>query len=68
MEESVVIQKDIYQNVLQSTLPKSNLHKMNNRFISRRSFPVLFSLFSVVFYFFSPGGLDLGRVDCTISS
>ena len=31
---------------IQSTLPKSNLHKPNNR-LSRRSFQVLFSLFSM---------------------
>ena len=33
---------------LQSTLPKSNLHKSNNR-PSRRSIQVLFSLYSIVF-------------------
>ena len=33
---------------LQSTLPKSNSHKSNNR-LSRRSFQVLFSLYSIVF-------------------
>ena len=34
--------------VVQSTLPKSNSHKSNNR-LSRRSFQVLFSLYSIVF-------------------
>ena len=34
--------------VLQSTLPKSNSHKSNNR-LSRRSIQVLFSLYSIVF-------------------
>ena len=64
---------------IQSTLPKSNSHKSNNC-LSRRSFPVLFSSFSIVnclllhlskfclsrSYFFSPNGFDLGKVDCTI--
>ena len=35
-----------YMNV-QSTLPKSTLHKSNNR-LSRRSIQVLFSLYSIV--------------------
>ena len=63
---------------LQSTLPKSNSHKSNNR-LSRRSIQVLFSLYSIVFnpsqvkfslsgsYFFSPNRFDLGRVDCICS-
>ena len=33
---------------IQSTLPRSNLHKSNNR-LSRRSIQVLFSLYSIVF-------------------
>ena len=62
---------------LQSTLPKSNLHKSNNR-LSQRSFQVLFSLYSIVFnpssvefssrsYFFSPNRFDLGKVDCILN-
>ena len=35
-------------STLQSTLPKSNSHKSNNR-LSRRSIQVLFSLYSIVF-------------------
>ena len=64
---------------IQSTLPKSNSHKSNNR-LSRRSFQVLFSLYYIVFnpsqvkfslsrsYFFSPNRFDLGKVDCIIIS
>ena len=39
---------NLYLTMLQSTLPKSNSHKSNNR-PSRRSFQVLFSLFSMFF-------------------
>ena len=61
---------------LQSTLPKSNSHKSNNR-LSWRSFQVLFSSYSIVFnpsqvefslsrsYVFSPNRFDLGKVDCS---
>ena len=60
---------------LQLTLPKSNLHKLNNC-LSQRSIQVLFSLFCIGFdphilefsisqiYFFCPNGLDSGSVDC----
>ena len=37
---------------IQSTMPKSNLHKSNNR-LSRRSIPVLFSL-GLYFVVFNP--------------
>ena len=67
--------KDTLKNKIQSTLTKSNSHKSNNR-LSRRSFQVLFSLYSIVFnpsllitqsqsYFFSPNRFDfIGKVDC----
>ena len=35
--------------IIQLTLPKSNLHKSNNR-LSRSPLQVLFSLFSIVFH------------------
>ena len=66
----------LYFNI-QSTLPKLNSHKSNNR-LSRRSIQVLFSLYSIVFnphksnpfsksklFFSVPTDCDLGRVDCT---
>ena len=45
----VIMQLKIFHLHLQSTLPKSNSHKSNNR-PSRRSIQVLFSLYYIVFY------------------
>ena len=68
--------KEQVSSYIQSTLPKLNSHKSNNR-QSRRSIQVFFSLFYIVFdptlvefslsrsYFFSPNRFDLGRVDCS---
>ena len=76
METSQKIRSSMYMvntciiQHVQSTLPKSEHRR------SRRSFQVLFSLYSIVFnpsqvefslsrsYFFSPNRFDLGKVDC----